>query len=98
LIPGMTERERLAADLELLGILADPSRGPLAHMLSPAPSETTMRTVPGPGRTWRNVLKAAWSWAGRVLSVATATSRVPANPKPRVRPLIGGPFSRHFPI
>lgn len=98
MIPEMTERERLAADLELLGMLADPSRGPLANMLSPVPSETTARTVPGPGRTWRNVLKAVWSWAGRVLSVATGTRWAPANPKPCVKPLIGGPFSRHFPI
>jgi hypothetical protein len=35
--PRTTDRERLAADLELLGILGDPTRGPLAGFLAPTP-------------------------------------------------------------
>ncbi len=35
MISNTTDRERLASDLELLGLLADPNRGPLAHLLSP---------------------------------------------------------------
>jgi hypothetical protein len=44
-VSRMTERERLATDLELLGILADPTRGPLASFYesTPPPVESKAR-------------------------------------------------------
>jgi hypothetical protein len=44
--PRTTDRERLAGELELLGILADPTRGPLAEFFGPAlpPSEGVVIT------------------------------------------------------
>jgi hypothetical protein len=76
LTSGMTERERLAANLELLGILADPSRGPLADFLYPKASEAAPIMVPEPpAMTWRRVLKTAWSRAVQVCQFRTVRTR-----------------------
>jgi len=62
MVPITTDREHLASDLELLGLLADPSRGPLAHLLSPTlpPVKTT---------TFLAFVTETWHW-GRAAALA----------------------------
>ena len=62
MIPDMTERERrdrLTADLELLGRLADPTRGPLARYYPPARPQVESKACPAASiAPWRRGLAA----------------------------------------
>jgi hypothetical protein len=61
----MNERDRLAADLELLGIVADPERGPLAGMFSPSPQVTPSAHPAQMTMRWRSRLAAVCAWVRR---------------------------------
>lgn len=55
--PDMTARERLTADLELLGSVADPARGPLADLYaSSLPQQAPRADHPSPAGLWPRVL------------------------------------------
>jgi hypothetical protein len=60
LAPDMTERERrdrLAADLEMLGRIGDPTRGPLARYYLPARPQIAVTGRPvAPLEPWRRSL------------------------------------------
>lgn len=79
--PDTIDRERLAtlaADLELLGILGDPQRGPLAHLYSPPHLLVeTGDQAAGPSR-WRCALRAALASMRRGWTIVAARARWPA--------------------
>lgn len=57
----ISDRERLAADLELLGALADPTQGPMASLFAPPPAVDTQASRRQPLHAWRDRLVAAWA-------------------------------------
>jgi hypothetical protein len=70
--PRITDRERLAADLELLGILADPSRGPLASFYAPPPPVESVSLQAPPTRTWRRRFEVVLAWLQRMRATRSA--------------------------
>ena len=61
------DRAQLARDLELLGIIGDPTRGPLAHLYRPAvPPVADSPLFTPPEQWWRRLLTAAISLAQRL--------------------------------
>jgi hypothetical protein len=71
-----TDRERLTADLELLGILADPTRGPLASVYAPPrPKVETNACRVRPIGSWRHSLVAALARFKWVLTTRPASAR-----------------------
>ena len=60
MVPDMTDRDRrdrLAADLELLGKIGDPTRGPLARYYLPPPPPIVLMSHPSaPLPPWRRAL------------------------------------------
>ena len=68
--PDLTERERrdrLAADLELLGKMGDPTRGPMARYYLPARSQEVFTARPAaPLAPWRHGLAVVLARVQRV--------------------------------
>jgi hypothetical protein len=80
------DRAQLARDLELLGIIGDPTRGPLASLYRPAVPQVAARTLlTAPRQRWRRLLTAA-------ISLARRLRPAPGMPRPgtaEFRPSIG---------
>lgn len=85
MVPGMTERERLAADLRRLDWLADATLGParIGRPLMAPPSPSTMRPLLPVG-LWRGGLSSArvLGQRFRLLSPAPGAPPVPRAPAP----------------
>jgi hypothetical protein len=84
------DRAQLARDLELLGIIGDPTRGPLASLYRPAAPPVAARTLLTPRRQrWRRLLTAAISLAQRLrpapVMPRSGPATVPAHGLPESR-------------
>jgi hypothetical protein len=73
----MTDHERLAEDLELLGMVADPSKGPLAHLYAGPSAENEAARAPQrfTGATWHRGLERILIAAGWLRDVRPKFSR-----------------------
>jgi hypothetical protein len=78
------DRARLARDLELLSIIGDPTRGPLASLYQPAvPPVAANPLLAPPEQWWRRLLAAAICLAKRSrLTQSTPHSQAAVNPLP----------------